>query len=79
MYLWALNQTKLNRAIALGGTEDEIKARYISYGGAIKLNAIIAPVIQEVSETPKEVLAMQEVTTTEVRPIEKISRKIKNA
>lgn len=35
MYNWAANHSKLQRAIAKGGTEEQIKQTYIQMGGLI--------------------------------------------
>lgn len=68
-YTWAENAMKLQRAIALGGDEDAVKANYIRMGGLIVLEGIKEPVGVkfEVTEpvTATEEVKLEEVTSTE--------------
>lgn len=81
-YKWAVNQLKLQRAIANshGGDEETIKKLYVSYGGLIGKGyeteaSFVPPAMPEIKEPP-----MREGDTV-VRVIEKVKRAVtkKNA
>lgn len=50
MYDFAINQTKLQRAIAALGpdaTEEEVKAEYVKYGGKLTNEETKTPVVEK--------------------------------
>jgi hypothetical protein len=67
-YTWAANQLKLQRAIAMAGPDEaEVKKYYISIGGLVVGEPVVAPKEDVIPEF-KEDIKVEELIEEEIKP-----------